>query len=426
MSWSVQGMDDNRVSYWSLLLRRGFSGLLVAVGLGRLAAGLIPFGLTAVYMQEDQFLSAGIASICFMFASSLTAPVRGRMIDRYSPKVALPIMTALTTVLLCCGFLLLRSDEAGYYGALLVLLASAVAPLNSVVLRSTWSIVAPNEDERRALHALDSILEESVFVCSPLLVAALWALMGPQWAILLGAVAVLSSTLLLFAFAYRSGEQVIVVFESRTLSKRCPGFLKKPILLTSPGLVLSLPMASFALTIGACSVAFAAWSSFYTTVTFTGVLSAATSVGGIVGGLIYGKLKLSDEQASFSYFVMPCVSALAVLFMAFSTNAFFSLLVAFVVGLVMTPMFVAAFVRVPRLFSREHINEANASIGATYNIGAGVGGLLAGYLVESYTLPFAFYSVVLASLSVAVVGVVVFLKFKSKHMLSDDVNVTAI
>lgn len=403
-------MNGSNVSYMDLLSRRGFIGLLLAASLGRLAAGLIPFGLTAVYMQGNDFLSAGVASICFMFASSLTAPVRGRIIDRYSPKVALPVMTLLTTISLCFGFILLNDGDALYYGASCVLVASAVAPLNSVVLRSTWSIVAPDEDERRALHALDSILEESVFVCSPLLVAALWTFMGPQWAILLGSAIILFGTLLLFYFAYRSGSQVIDVFEAKTLPKKAPRLFKKPIVLTASGLVLSLPMLSFALAIGFCNIAFSPWSSIHSTVAFTGVLAAATSVGGMVGGLMYGKLKLSDRRAGIAYFVMPCLSAVFILFMACSTRSIYSLAIAFMVGLAMTPMFITAFVRVPKMFARKNINEANASVGATYNVGAGIGALLAGYLIENYTLPFTFCIAALIAISTIALAALVALK----------------
>ncbi|WP_143481862.1 MULTISPECIES: MFS transporter [Pseudomonas] len=413
-------MDISSVSYKSLLSRRGFVGLLLSASLGRLAAGLIPFGLTAVYMQEDEFLSAGVASICFMFASSLTAPVRGRIIDRYSPKVILPVMTFLTAISLFFAFVLLRSNDTIYHGTFFVLIASAVAPLNSVVLRSTWSIVAPNEDERRALHALDSILEESVFVCSPLLVAVLWSFIGPQWAILLGSATVLLGTLLLFYFAYRSGPQVIDVFEAKTLPKVVVRYFKKPIAMTAPGLVLSLPMLSFAFTIGFCNIAFSAWSSFYSTVAFTGVLAAVTSVGGIVGGLIYGKLKLSDRHAGIAYFAMPCLSAIFISFIAFSTSSIFSLAIAFVVGLAMTPMFIAAFVRVPKAFARENINEANASIGATYNVGSGIGALLAGYLIETYTLSFAFYTVVFFTISTIALAVLIALKLQSRQPVTRE------
>ncbi len=279
---------NNRIdiSYRMLLQRRGFIGLLVAASMGRLAAGLLPFSLTAVFVQSQSFLTAGIVSLLFMLASSVTAPVRGRMIDQYSPRLALPVMTALATLSLVLGFVYLRSSSTSMYGVFWVLFAACVAPLNSVVLRSTWSIIASNEHERRALHALDSVLEECVFVCSPLLVTVLWVLIGPQWAILLGAATISMGTLLLFYFAYRSGRKVVAVFEARLQAKVSRSHFRKPIVMTAQGMALSVPMLCFALVIGFSSLAFAAWSTVYVVVAFTGVLAAATSAGGIIGGLI--------------------------------------------------------------------------------------------------------------------------------------------
>jgi len=380
-----------------MFMKPGFAGLLFSISLGRLAAGLIPFGLSAVYLQNEQFLSAGIASVCFMTLASFTAPWRGRIIDRYSPNVTLPTMAVAATVLIIVASLLFDNFTGSYWGVFFVLLASLVAPLNSVVLRSVWSIVAKNEAERKSLHTLDSTLEESMFVFTPLLVALIWSTIGPQWAVALGGVAIAMSTASMFFFAYRAGSDVIAVFERKSVAPETEEASKGSIVMSAAGLALTMPMFGFALVIGFCNISFAAWSSSHVTVSFIGVLAAVTSLAGVAGGLLYGKANVSENVSRLAYLMMPAVIGAVTAVMAFVVTATGAIVVAFIIGIAMTPIFIAAFVSVPALFKANRFNEANASIGAAFNIGSGCGSLLAGLVLEYASLGSSFFIIALIS-----------------------------
>lgn len=89
-------MSHSQTSYRTLLAKGGFPGLLLAVSVGRLSSGLLPFGLTALFVQGERYLSAGIVAVCFMFMSSSTAPWRGRYIDRHGARRALPLFSMAT------------------------------------------------------------------------------------------------------------------------------------------------------------------------------------------------------------------------------------------------------------------------------------------------------------------------------------------
>ncbi len=389
-------MKAEKTSYRTLLAKPGFAGLLLAVSAGRLASGLIPFGLMAVFFQTDKYLSAGVVSVCFMLAASLSAPWRGRLIDRASAQVVLPWLAAASVIANALAFLALHGGTSMVPGVALTCVGAALAPINSAVLRSIWSAISPDEMERKALHALDSTLEECVYVVAPLVVGSLWFMVGPSWAVLAGGIAIALGTGMLFFFARRAGEEVwrVLQHKSAPASGESATAKRRGVVFSPAGLALTIPMFSFALCMGMGSIAFAAWSAKHYAASFTSILAALGSVGGVVGGLLYGKASVSDEVTSKLYLWMPACVGVATIPMLLSTSAGMASIVALCSGLVMTPMFIAAYMRVPATFARDNLNEANASIGSSYNLGAGLGSLLAGVMVERLTLESAFIALV--------------------------------
>ncbi|WP_255370213.1 transporter [Roseateles sp. YR242] len=362
----------------------GYAGLLLAVCVGRLASGLIPFGLLAVFVQTNSFMSAGVVSVCFMLASSFSAPWRGRLIDQHSAHRMLPRLALAASVTAVAGFAVLHAGGSSLLGAALVCVGALFSPANGAVLRSIWSSVAPDESHRKALHALDSVLEESVYVLSPLLVGSLWFTVGPDWAILAGSSATVLGTGLLFWFARRAGDQVWAQLMRQSPpkgGKRGHGPMSA-VVFTVPGLSLAVPMFGFAMAVGAGSITFAAWSAQFHVASLAGLLAGLGSLGGVVGGFLYGKAAVSDAKAAKLYLWMPAFVGLSMAPLMFSSALWVAMAVALCSGLVMTPMFIAAYVRVPASFPQAHFNEANASIGAAYNLGSGTGSLVAGALVE--------------------------------------------
>lgn len=377
-------MSIEKISYRGLLRLPGYAGLLLAVCVGRLASGLIPFGLLAVFVQSDSFMSAGVVSVCFMLASSFSAPWRGRLIDRRSAYRMLPRLALAASGAHVAAFVVFQAGGPSLLGAALVCVGALFAPANGAVLRSIWSQVAPDESHRKALHALDSLLEESVYVLSPLLVGSLWFTVGPKWAILAGAAASVLGTGLLFWFARRAGETVWAQLMRQSPSKSGTGGRgpMSAVVFTLPGLSLAIPMFGFAMAVGAGSITFAAWSAQFHVVSLAGLFAGLGSLGGVVGGFLYGKAAVSDAKATRLYLWMPAFVGLSMAPLMLSSAVWVAVAAALCSGLVMTPMFIAAYVKVPASFPQAHFNEANASIGAAYNLGSGTGSLVAGALVE--------------------------------------------
>ncbi len=145
-------------------------------------------------------------------------------------------------IAIALGFAAFHFAANAWIGTSLVCLGAALASVNGTVVRSIWSLIAPSEAERKALHALGSLAEESVHVLSPLIVASLWLLVGPDWAIFLGCLAIGGGTGLLFWFGHRAGSDVDAVLLRKNPPKEQNRAARSGIVFTPAWIALTLPM----------------------------------------------------------------------------------------------------------------------------------------------------------------------------------------
>lgn len=376
----------SRTSYLALLGRPGMAGLLASSLFGRLAAGMVPFGAVAVFAQHRQYVAAGAASAGFLIAASLVAPQRARLIDRYSARRTLPVFAIAFVIVICSSASAIHFNFPIVVPVGLIALAAAVAPPNSMVLRTAWSSISTTDGENRALHSLDSILEEAMFVVSPLLVAAIWVTIGPVWALVAGAVAIAGGTTGVLVFARIAGPAIDGVFSSR--QERTPrGEASLPrlrsVMLERKGVALFAPMLGLGIAMGIAGVVFPAWAAQRYNPALSGVIWALISLAGVVGGLVYGKIPSAKNPPWYHYAAMGAIIAIGCGYMALSGAFVAAIVGALVIGFAMTPMFVVAYVLVGNAFEAKRYNVANATLGSAYNLGSGSGALCGGAIVSA-------------------------------------------
>ncbi|WP_079049410.1 MFS transporter [Streptomyces torulosus] len=112
----------------------------------------------------------------------------------------------------------------------------------------------------------------------------------------------------------------------------------------------------------------------------SGYSFAAFSLGGVVGGLAYGRKKWA---ASLRIRYAAATTGLVV--GAFSLAALsaspLTILAAFCVGLPLTPIFVIAYLLVDERIDASRHAEANAWLGSGYNLASAAGAALGGQLL---------------------------------------------
>ncbi|MCC9307161.1 MFS transporter [Kitasatospora sp. RB6PN24] len=331
----------------------------------RLCYGLLSIPmLLAVRAGTGSYAAAGTAVGLAGLATALLGPLRARLVER-RPGALRPLAGVYALLLL-----LLAAVCTGHRPAALVVvvavLAGACPPPVGPLLRTAWGRLAADEAQRQSALSLDTATESTVFALGPVLAGALVTVSSARTVLVVCAVLALVGFGLLPGALRAVPGGVEVKPSGRRTPLRVAGFA--PLL----GLVLAAAAA-----VALVDVAMlAAWG----TVT-TGVLTALFSVGGVVGGLLYGRLGLPGELTRRPLLLVaatsPCYALPALLHSA--PAAALGLLLA---GAATDVLLITAYQLVEVLVSSGSRTEAGAWVNTAFNLGAAAGTSLGGLLVD--------------------------------------------
>jgi MFS family permease len=393
-------------SYRTLLGNRRILAVLAAVNIGRLASGMVPFGMIATFTSEHQLGWAGAAFAAFLVGAAVFGPHKGALVDRVgTSRLLVPMAVLFASVVTVAALLEQGADTALYPVALVLTVAAAgLAPPNSAVLRSVWTEIARNDAENKRMHSLDSVLEETTFVVTPLLTSGIWAVFGAHWAIIVGAFCALAGTLWFSRIIAGVGAEHVVrgsqagstPGSATSEGRQARGI--RTVLLSRNGIAILCPMLALGVVMGALSVGYPAWTLRHSHVQLAGILMSLDSMGGIVAGILYGRLPEHRIRPWRRYFTCILILVLGTLLVAASTSLPVVMLGSLVVGASLTPMYVIAFVLVGPVFPKERHTLVNASIGSAYNLGSGCAALAVGAALGRWQLSTTLICVALVAL----------------------------
>jgi MFS family permease len=225
---------------------------------------------------------AGALSASFTIAAGLSSVVQGRLLDRWGQARVLPVVTAFYAV----GVVgLVTAVEAGWpeqTAFLSAFLAGAAYPPVGSVVRARWShVLRGHPTDVQTAYALESVLDELIFVIGPTLATVLATRWHPWAGLGLALVTGVPGTL---ALAAQRGSQPV------PHRARRPGD-SRPAMPWTP--VVLLAVVSFALgsLFAAAEVSTVAFASEHHAKTYAGVLLGCWAAGSMVAGLVTGTLR---------------------------------------------------------------------------------------------------------------------------------------
>ena len=248
---------------------------LVLASLGaRLSFGLFDLALVVlVERKTGSFAVAGLAGGLHAAGIGLTAPLRGRLLDRFGARRVLPPLT-------CAHALSVAAlPVAGPTEAILVLaaLAGITVPPLVAAMRLEWQrMLGIGTPQLATAYAFETTAQIGVFLVGPLVAAAGLALIGPE-APLLAAAVLVAGFGLRFARIAEAGPP------SAHLRVRGLGAIRLGGVRT---LVLATVLADAAL--GIVGLAVIAFASERGSDAAAGVLLALFTAGAVIGGTVYG------------------------------------------------------------------------------------------------------------------------------------------
>jgi predicted MFS family arabinose efflux permease len=386
------------VRVYSRILRTpGVATVVLATLIGRLPIGIS--GLAILLYVRDvtgSFAAAGACAGALALGSATGAPLQGRLVDRRGTRVLLPLACVHAAGLLLVWVLGAAEAPTPAIAASAFLAGAAIPPLSSV-LRSRWPyLLEESRDLIPGAFALDSVMIELIFVVGPLIVTAILAMTGAEYALGVSAACVLGGTLLLLAgLRGRPG----------------PGrqATAEPVLglgaLAAPG-VRTLVLAS--LPVGFCfgsvEVVLPAFSDSEGSKEMAGVLLAVWSASSGAAGLVYGargrQAALADLHVRFALLLPVGIATLA-LASSPLTMAFLTVLA----GIPIAPLIASRNQLVGEVSLPGTATEAFTWPLTALVAGVSLGAAAAGAVVESYS----WTAGVLMAVAVAAVGAAVLL-----------------
>jgi hypothetical protein len=370
-----------RSSYLVVLRLPHARPLLLASLVGRLANATGPLSVVLFVQEETGSLAqAGAASAAIALASGLLAPVRGRLVDRYSQRRCLPPMAvgfaaALAGVVVAAG----PGPAAVATTVGLAAVAGAVAPPLGASMRALWVSLVGQGPRLQTAYALDAVLDELLFVVGPLLAGGLATLYRPAAGVLATAGLALAGTLG-FVASPVSGAQA-----------RGPAAGAGPAgwagAMAGPGLrtlVLSLTGVGAAIGIWEISLVGAAREAGSPEAASLSLAAWAAASG--VGGLWYGS-RTWRRPAGQRYLALLALLVLAGAVMAAAGSPVALGAVVVLVGAVLAPLESSAYVLAAELAPAGTLTESGTWLNTAMNVTAAAGLAGAGALVDRAGVP---------------------------------------
>ena len=355
--------------YRSVLSVPGAPALIVSALMGRLPLGMS--SLVILLLVRETHHSYAVAGLCvgaYAFASAAASPVQGRLVYRFGRARVLVPCALIQTVLLVALVLASRAHASGAVLVALAALAGAMVPPVSPTARALMREVFRDPKVLDSAYALDSVVQEVVWITGPLVVALVVSVSSPEVAVLFMAVVCVIGTVLFVRSPLARGRGTRAAHEPRGA------------VLSNPELrALMAPVALMGVGLGAIEVGIPSLALHAGSRPATGLLLAVWSLGSMTGGLWYGAYAWRSPLARrYRMLMLVAVAFSAPLILARTIPE--GLICALLAGLTIAPVFSCQYALVGRVVSPGTENEAftwvSAALVAGLATGSGTGGAL--------------------------------------------------
>lgn len=264
--------------YRALLALPGARAPMFLSIVGALPIGM--FGLGILLLARDatgSLADAGRVVGAFTLANAFGAVAQGRLMDRHGQGRVLRTAAVCHLPALIALVVAARGHAASWVLALVGVFGGATIPQLPAAMRSLWSMLAENDEQRETAYAMVAIAFEIAIVSAPALVALLVAVASPTAAVLIAATI---------------GTGAAIAFTLTPPSRRWRGTRHEvgwlgPLI--APGMrTVCAALVAFGTAIGIVLVAVPAFALDRGSASAGGALLTCLSFGSLTGGIVYG------------------------------------------------------------------------------------------------------------------------------------------
>lgn len=321
-----------------------------------------------------RYAAAGAVASAYALTYAVVSPMTSRLADRY-PVHRVLVCTAVAGAGCRAGFLVAALAHAPVWALFLLSgMSGAAMPSVGSVVRARWANLLRGTSLLRTALALQSILDELVFVVGPLIVSVLATSVSPAAPPALG--------LLLIA----GGQVTLAVQCRRATEERRHSEAAAPTrgsLLRRSGFV---PMVVGFIAIGAAQtmveLVTVAFCQQHGVKSLSGVVLALFALGSATAGLWYGSRDWRMPAQRMLVMLAGLFAAGTWLFVAAPT-VWFLAGAALVLGATLAPMTIAGFSVVHQRIEAARLTEGMTWLSTGMGLGIGVGSVTAGSVVDA-------------------------------------------
>lgn len=365
--------SEKVVPFRKLIRLPGVLPVFIASSLSRLSYGMIGLAmLLTIQRASGSFAVAGSAGATFGIFT-LSAPIKSRWVDQYGQRRLILILgSAFSASLLTLAVIALQGVHSTLVYVAITSISGLLAPPIGPAIRAVWASLTHGITTLHRTYSLDVIVEDVLFTAGPLIVGGVVAINGPTFALALGAILMLVGCV---SFAWAP---VVAVHDERQRSHHRVSIKAT---LRSPDFMLLLgAVAALSSTLGIVDIAVVARAVREGTPAAAGYLLAAVTLGGGLGASLWAR-RDRFRSTFIELGILSVVLAVCLIGSAGAPNMISLAIALTVFGAALTPALVVSYVAADRLGTRAGTTEASAWVNTAFNGGIAMGTVVAGFAI---------------------------------------------
>lgn len=341
---------------------------------GRLPISMVGLGIVLLVAgATGSYGLAGSVSAVYVVANAGLAIVHGRLVDRLGQRLVLPAAISLFALALALTTWSVQADWPRAATYLLAAVMGAALPQVGACVRARWAHVLDDPGRVQTAFALESVVDEMVFILGPVLVtflATLWhPVAGLATAGLFGVVGTLALA------AQRDTEPPAHPRGAPDVTPAGPMPWRLVIALTAVCLALGVVF-------GAAEVATVAFADERDATGWAGPLLALWSLGSLLSGVLTGLVHWRSSPAvRIRWGILSLGLAMAPLTLITSMPLLGLLLL--IGGFAISPTLIATLALTEQVVPRGRLTEGMAVLHTGLAAGIAPGAALAGLIVDA-------------------------------------------
>jgi MFS family permease len=351
-------------------------GALLFSGTGlvaRLPLSMESLGIVLLVAAETgSYALAGALAAATTIANAVASIVQGRYLDRLGQGRVLPPLIVAWGLAVACLVASVHADWPRWTAFVAAAFMGLCLPPIGTCVRARWSHVLTRPRQLQTAYALESVVDEAVFIAGPILITALATAWDPAAGLGVMVVAGVSGTLFL-------------AWQRATSPPRHPKVMtvadrpRMPWRTVAPLAVVAVALGCL---FGSAEVATVAFAEERGAADLTGVLLALWALGSLLAGVLVGAVQIRQPLA----FQVKAVTVALTCGMAPLTligPVWLMGLALFVTGFAIAPVFIAALTLVQQTVPAARLSEGMSFVHTGLAAGLAPGAAISGLVVDA-------------------------------------------